>query len=259
MQRVQRVVKRVKRIASTPPDNIDDWKYSKEEMDEFERDVIECVKRDIAENYEPKWRKENLNWVWIDPEPTWMSYVGWDVTIFEWFSTDDPSLKPFKRRFRFSMIGGGQILVTDYYRWFQYRDKKGAIFRHFWKEDPQLSIVTDVAGDLKRYKAFIDGPVYEMSAEAVIGHAPLEVLENVAKTIRAIDNSKENFNALLSRRNHCQFCNRPLKDHVSKLLMMGPDCAKRWNFQHSIKVADAVLKKRKELLGENYKDIDVRE
>jgi hypothetical protein len=70
----------------------------------------------------------------------------------------------------------------------------------------------------------------------------------VGKDIRGPD--PENFAALLDRSSRCCVCRRPLRDHVSTLLGIGPDCAKQWNLPHSLEAANRILQRRKELLGE---------
>jgi hypothetical protein len=56
--------------------------------------------------------------------------------------------------------------------------------------------------------------------------------------------------ALLDRSSHCCVCNRPLRDHVSTLLGIGPDCAKQLHLAHGLEAANSILQRRRELLGD---------
>ena len=60
----------------------------------------------------------------------------------------------------------------------------------------------------------------------------------------------ENFSALLDRSSKCSVCNRALKDHVSTLLGIGPDCARQMRLAHGLAAATKILQRRRELLGD---------
>jgi hypothetical protein len=60
----------------------------------------------------------------------------------------------------------------------------------------------------------------------------------------------ENFVALLDRSEQCSICGRPLRDHVSMLLGIGPDCARQLNLPHGLAAANKCQQRRRELLGE---------
>ena len=53
------------------------------------------------------WAQSNLVWSWIDKRPVWLSPVDWYLEILPEVT------KPTTRRFRFSMLGGGQITVFE--------------------------------------------------------------------------------------------------------------------------------------------------
>ena len=55
--------------------------------------------------------------------------------------------------------------------------------------------------------------------------------------------------ALLDRSERCCVCGRALRDHVSMLLGIGPDCAQHMRLPHSLAAADRIAQRRKELLG----------
>ena len=59
------------------------------------------------------WQQCGLVFAWIDPKPAWISAADWSPYIDDGF----PSVptKPCRRIFRLSLIGGGQIRVTEHW------------------------------------------------------------------------------------------------------------------------------------------------
>jgi Family of unknown function (DUF6011) len=76
---------------------------------------------------------------------------------------------------------------------------------------------------------------------------PQDVADRVASTLRLSGTDKETFYALLARGTRCCVCARPLKDEISKLLGIGPECARYMSLPHSFETANKVLARRKEL------------
>jgi hypothetical protein len=201
------------------------------------------------------WRQCSLVWAWIDEKPVWVSPVHWDMEILP-----DPET-PTRRRFRFSLLGGGQITVVeqfDFLRWL--REENPTI--HCCQTG--LRITADIGnGGLQRFAGIIDGVCCEMGAKAVLfpTGTPQAVADRTAATFRLLtftdgigtnvrSPDPENFAALLDRSSRCCMCGRPLRDHVSTLLGIGPDCAKQSKLPHSLDAATRILQRRKELLGE---------
>jgi hypothetical protein len=60
----------------------------------------------------------------------------------------------------------------------------------------------------------------------------------------------ENFYALLDGTDRCAICRHPLRDQVSKLCGVGPDCAKLYGIPHTLEAASKRLELRKKLLAE---------
>lgn len=89
-----------------------------------------------------------------------------------------------------------------------------------------------------------------MSADAVVFPlgTPQEVADRTAETFRLIKDA-DSFVALLSRNDRCSFCRRPLKDEVSKVIGIGPDCAEKNGIPHNHKVASRALELRRDLLA----------
>jgi hypothetical protein len=108
---------------------------------------------------EDYWRQCNLVWTWIDEEPVWLSPVDWDLEILP--SPDAPT----QRRFRFSLLGGGQITVIEYFKvWDLLPDPPARTF--CFRTD--LRVTADIGGSLQRFAGAIDGICHEMGAKAVL-------------------------------------------------------------------------------------------
>jgi hypothetical protein len=78
---------------------------------------------------------------------------------------------------------------------------------------------------------------------------PQDIADRTAATLRLIGQHADNFSALLARGEWCCVCRRPLKDEVSKLLGIGPDCARQMQLPHNLETANRLLQRRRELLG----------
>ena len=76
-----------------------------------------------------------------------------------------------------------------------------------------------------------------------------EIADRTAATLCAIDRKLENFYALLDGSNGCAICGRPLRDEISKLVGVGPECASKQNIPHNLRAAEDRLTLRKKLLG----------
>jgi Family of unknown function (DUF6011) len=203
---------------------------------------------------EDYWRQCNLVWAWIDERPVWTSPVDWYLEILP-----DPE-KPTRRRFRFSLLGGGQLTVIEQFEFWRWSpDLKEEIYC----SQKRLRITADVGNGLQRFAGIMKGCYYEMQATAVLfppGTAQA-IADRVAATFRLLTHTDgigtdvrspdpENFAALLDRSSRCCMCGRPLRDHVSTLLGIGPDCAKQFKLPHNLEAATRILQRRKELLSD---------
>jgi len=81
---------------------------------------------------------------------------------------------------------------------------------------------------------------------------PQDIANRTAATLRAIDNKADNFHALLDGATGCAICGRPLRDEVSKLCAVGPDCAHHHGFPHSTAAANKRLELRRRLLNSKH-------
>jgi hypothetical protein len=195
--------------------------------------------------YENYWRQCNLVWAWIDGKPVWVSAADWDTWILP-----TPE-KPCVRTFRLSLLGGGQIKVVEKFQPTEFSELRTICY------EPQLFVQAEIDGALRVCRGVIShGGVCEMATYAALfpPHTPQEIADRTAATLRLIDDGEkdgaENFYALLARGERCCICRRPLRDHLSTLLGIGPDCAKQWKLPHDLQAAHRILERRKQLLGE---------
>jgi hypothetical protein len=198
----------------------------------------------LEEDY---WRQCNLVWAWIDAKPVWVSAANWKIHILP-----EPQ-RPCVRRFRLSLIGGGQIRVAETF--VDWKDWPGHVICY----QPNLRVQAETANGLRTYNGIIsDGATCEMATYAALflPKTPQDIVDRTAATLRLINNDADNFYALLARGGRCCVCRRPLQDHLSKLLDIGPDCAKQMRLPHNLKAANRILQRRKELLGSGSTDCE---
>jgi hypothetical protein len=198
---------------------------------------------------ETEWRAGAKVVSWIDPEPVWVSASEWD-----WgdspemgFPPDPPA--PCKRIFRFSLIGGGQIRVTEDWR---YSEMPSPVPPWLNSYRPRLMVRAHTSEGLVSVAGRIEHICSEMIAKAVVfvRGASQTIADRVAATLRAIDVQSANFHALLDGSEGCAFCRRPLRDEISKLIGVGPDCARQHRIPHNAVTANKRLELRRKLLRE---------
>jgi hypothetical protein len=209
---------------------------------EFRASAVRGMQKEEAE-----WRRAGKVFSWIDLEPDWVSAAEWYMGS-QWGYPAEPTA-PCNRILRFSLIGGGQIKVTEEWR-----------LRHHppyepWLScyEPRLAVKAHTEEGLSSAAGLLDhGACYEMAAYAVVfGHnTPQAIADRVAATLRAIDTNSDNFRALLDGSTGCAFCGRALRDEISKLIAVGPDCARRCGIPHNVAAANRRLERRRALLGD---------
>lgn len=198
---------------------------------------------------EDYWRQCNLVWAWIDPKPVWVSAAEWDLHILP-----NPE-RLCVRQFRLSLLGGGQIKVTENFDRFLFDDDPELLRDdpHVTCYEPKLRVQAETENGLCTCNGVLsNGAVCEMATCAVLfpPGTPQEIADRTPKTLRLIDQEPDNFFALLARGERCCVCNRQLLDEISKLLGIGPDCAKQIQLPHNLGAANRILQRRRELLGE---------
>ncbi len=216
--------------------------------------------------YEDYWQQCNLVWSWIDERPVCLSPVDWYLDILPNPEPQIPDVKntalktKVERRFRFTLLGGGQITVIERFKIWRFRTTDDW---EFIRECQDLRITTDAGAGLKHFTGVIENTFSDMNAHAVLFRpgTPQSVADRVAATFRLLTYSNnvgssvrapdpENFAALLDRSVKCCVCDRPLRDHVSTLLGIGPNCAKQLRLPHSLDAANKILQRRRQLLGD---------
>jgi hypothetical protein len=191
---------------------------------------------------EADWLRQGFSVTWVDPEPMWVSACDWDMFL------EDPSA-PGRRIYRLSLQGGGQISVVEIWAPINCGD---GVDRWLSCYRPSLIVSAHTPDGLIRYRGTLESACSEMHAHAVKFRnvVPADVADRVAATLRAIDTTPDNFYALLDGSQGCAFCCHPLRDEVSKLVGVGPDCARKHNVPHSMAAASKRLEIRRKILGE---------
>jgi hypothetical protein len=200
---------------------------------------------------EDYWTQCNLAWSWIDERPVWVSPVDW--TCGEFGILPEPT-RPTLRRFRLSLLGGGQVRVSENF------EPMSSGADGFICYQPQLRVTADAGEGLRRFNGAIEGVGCEMNPKAVLflPGTPQSIAGRTAATFRLLcpdphstvrEPNPDNFMALLDRSERCCVCRRPLHDHVSMLLGIGPDCARQMRLPHNLDAANRILQRRRELLG----------
>jgi len=111
-----------------------------------------------------------LGWAvaWIDTHPKWISIVHWswpkDWDGFPRCLTDP--VTPCRRTWRFTLIGGGQIRITEH--WTNRQLYVGDL-DHPWEEKTTLAVSAHTAEGLRIYRGELDGAIGEMPCST--GHA----------------------------------------------------------------------------------------
>src|SRR5260370_39459449 len=82
---------------------------SVETDDDFFLNALEGMER-----CEAGWRLRHKVWSWIDQKPTWVSAAEWDSDLGDGFPPNPT--EPCRRRLRFSLIGGGQVRVSEHWK-----------------------------------------------------------------------------------------------------------------------------------------------
>jgi hypothetical protein len=219
---------------------------TQDELDAHERDWLEYYAGEMLAS-EAKWDGQGLAFYWLDPQPGYVRSIDWDAFIPE-------PKAPGRREFRFTLIGGGQICAIENWHW--HVDLRGVNLFLTNYPGPSLRVTAHIGDAVHRYRGEVEsgaGPG-EMSAEAVVfpHSVPQIIAERVGRTLAAIDATPDNFYALLDGTTSCAICNRPLRDEVSQLIGVGPNCARSLNIPHSMAAAGRRLALRKQLLAGSH-------
>ena len=227
---------------------------TKEELDEYEKEWIAAAWRGRAE-YDGEWRDQGKAVAWIEPVPTHLTASGWD-----WYALGGEPDHACIRTIRFVLLGGGQIRYQEKFCDLEYRSLMSSGSRFHPEYDAcfrygrRLQVKAETPDGIRIAHGRIEGIHYEMNMEAVVFPRQCQdIADRTAATLRMLVGDdgmplgKETFMALLDGSEGCAFCNRALRDPVSKLIGYGPDCAGQHGLAHTTEAANAVLAKRRAL------------
>jgi hypothetical protein len=203
-------------VLAEPPE------ISEEELEEYERECRANVTKRIPAR-EAEWRAHGAIWSWIDREPSWAKARDlWSIMG----CLPDPE-EPCDRVFRLCLIGGGQIRVKEsFYKWSYTHE--GRIDEYLNSHNPKISVIPHLEDGVIRATGLLESTdCYEMDQSAVVltHGGDQELADRVAATFLLI-NEPDDFFALLDGSIGCAICGKPLHDEVSKLLNIGPVCAR---------------------------------
>jgi Family of unknown function (DUF6011) len=213
----------------------------------FERMWRRSTLRHMQEK-QGEWERKGLCFSWIDPEPTYCTASDWSTLLTPDVEEAFPDPKtPCIRIIRFSLLGGGQIRTIEHFIKSDIPEPGGV-----WCDQIDLKVTAHVGADIitvtggEKY----EGPYFEMNAQAVVLAKGREAIaERTAATFRLIDNTPENFFALMDGSTDCAICGRALQDEISKLIGVGPDCARQYWIPHNKEAAERRLALRRQLLA----------
>jgi Family of unknown function (DUF6011) len=205
------------------------------------------------------WTKAGYCYAWmIDPEPTFCVAADWsmlfvdepDVHTFPrpvLYAFPDPAT-PCTRILRFSLLGGGQIRTQEH---FEATRPDWIDLAPVWCSKIKLKVTAHL-GDVittaigQKYEGYHG----EMNAQAVVlSRGSQDIADRVAATFRLINNEAVNFFALLDGSTGCAICGRALRDGISKLIGVGPECARENRVPHNKEAAERRLALRHKLLN----------
>jgi len=209
-------------------------------------------------------RAQGYTWAWLHPDDK-LDFVGHIWFVF----LKNPS-RPCRRIVRLSFPGEGQLRVIHRFDWYHERDTRlcegescfckrepvSSVFE--WDKDSELHIeahlrvtLADQKGALHRYLGMLmETECKEANATAVVfgRNTPQPIADQSARLFE-LTNADEDFYALLDSSNRCAICSHLLRDEVSKMIGVGPDCAERYGIPHTLEAASKRTARRKELLG----------
>jgi hypothetical protein len=212
------------------------------ELEDYERECREHVISRALE-CEQRWRLDNAVFCWIEREPAWITAHGlWDMAL------PRPE-QPCRRILRLCLAGGGQLNIRE--KHVVLLEPDGSVcklLRTIVYEDPQLGVIPHLGDHVIRVRGTVQKTrCYEMDQSAVVLRGDQALADRVAATLRVIEKSDDLF-ALFDGSAGCAICGRSLRDEVSKLLNIGPECARKLGRPHNLAAASLALQHRRALL-----------
>jgi hypothetical protein len=220
--------------------------------------------RDWIVRQEREWRAAGLTVSWIDTRPKWLAVINWSVPhdALDLNVTPAPLIDPVtpcRLGWRFSLIGSGQIKIVEH--WVKTSEELPVY--PVWNLRTDVVVAAHADDRLRVYRGAIGAIRTEIRAAAVVlrgvGDDIQAVAGRAAATLRALTEDEstnctppdcDRFYALLDGARGCSICGRRLRDEVSKLVGVGPDCARQWQIPHSRAAAPRRLELRAQILGD---------
>lgn len=225
------------------------------------------------------WAFQGFTWKWIGAEDWHFGWLGW------MFLTPPP--QACRRIVRLSLPNSGQLRVSekfgtyhdvmndgkcdgdkclchcpDFATWTEFR------YEHYTESrrrsgsypskyrfgiEADLLATSEIDGAIHRWRGMLlSTDKCEMSGSAVVfgSGTPQIIADRCANILDAtMESNGENFYALLDGVDRCAICHHPLRDPISKLVAVGPDCAEKFGIPHTLEAAQKRLELRKKLLG----------
>jgi hypothetical protein len=219
---------------------------------EIEAEAAQWVQwcADHMREKENEWTGHRYHFAWIDREPTFCTVSNWHMLFANNCELAFPNpAAPCKRILRFSLLGGGQIRTIEHFKantlnWVELK------FPPTWCQKIDLKVTAHSNGTItmavgQKYRGYRG----EMNAEAVVlTKGNQDLAERTAATFRLINDEADNFFALLDGTGGCAICGRSLRDEISKLVGVGPECASHYRIPHNKEAAVQRLALREKLL-----------
>lgn len=216
---------------------------------EQDQEAAACLKRALEkrEAEEAVWKSHGWQVRWLS-QPDYIGPGLWDLPLWrdDWWDR-----KPGREVFRFSLIGGGQMKITK--EWKRYNVGNGET--QVFAEKDRIEL-TAHCGDRVQFANMILEEVYTddgLACKCLLHRrAAPELVERAVKMFETFYDDDDAVFALLDSSQGCALCHRPLRDEVSKLVGVGPDCASQHGIPHNLEAASRRLALRKKLLGEDH-------
>jgi hypothetical protein len=222
----------------------------------YDRDAKRWAREGRAK-CEAKWKAEGKIFTWFRDEPDWAPECE---AVTPYWEEKPPLKEPGRIIRRFSLIGDGQVATTEDWRWYhEPREGRPKYDWQIWRDDEtvlgctyrhELIVKAHTPDGLLSCRGVIEGYSSDISVYAAVfgPRTPQDIVDRVARTLAAI-RSEDEYYALLDASEGCAMCGRPLRDEVSKLVGVGPTCAKEHRIPHSIEAANRRLELRRKILG----------
>ena len=198
---------------------------------------------------------------WIDPAPVWLESDWWTNHLF-YLAADRADRNEVAVALRLKLPGGlpeDELRLTARFQ----RDRSRAAgdddeFLQWSATSIALRVTVRTDDGLRRHHlGTIEHTLTEMG-QAFITGLPADVAERVATLMREINDCTpcnvpdpqggglqpylKSLNWFRADGAHCIVCHRPLRDEVSKVIGIGPDCAAGLGVPHTLGEAGRVLR-----------------